>query len=172
VTKFAFITNKTCSFDERKKKFYTTNLKQKWKIHWTVRIIWKSWLGNFSWKYTQLLEIKSSFLFMLLCTIKHLLLNWSALRYNQAQHNTSTAKPKEKQPTSFPRTINLTDIHFTDEEQKTTGSRTPIQHGKTDEDSLGKPSHRVGTRHKTSGREATEPFLHNGRQEIETATQH
>jgi len=36
----------------------------------------------------------------------------------QAQHNNSTAKPKEQQPTSFPRTINLTDIHFTDEEQK------------------------------------------------------
>ena len=36
----------------------------------------------------------------------------------QAQHKASTPRPKEQQPTSFPRTINLTDIHFTDEEQK------------------------------------------------------
>jgi len=36
----------------------------------------------------------------------------------QAQHNTSTPKPKEQQPTSFPCTINLTDIPFTDEEWK------------------------------------------------------
>jgi len=36
----------------------------------------------------------------------------------QAQHNASTPKPKEQQATSFPRTINLTDIHFTDEERK------------------------------------------------------
>jgi len=36
----------------------------------------------------------------------------------QAQHNASTPRPKEQQPTSFPRTINLTDIHFTDEEWK------------------------------------------------------
>ena len=36
----------------------------------------------------------------------------------QAQHNTSTAKPKEQQHTSFPRAVNLTDIHFTDQEQK------------------------------------------------------
>ena len=36
----------------------------------------------------------------------------------QAQHKVSTPRPKEQQPTSFPRIINLTDIHFTDEEQK------------------------------------------------------
>jgi len=36
----------------------------------------------------------------------------------QAQHKASMPRPKEQQPTSFPCTINLTDIHFTDEEQK------------------------------------------------------
>jgi len=36
----------------------------------------------------------------------------------QAQHNASTPRPKEQQPTSFPCTINLTDIHLTDEEWK------------------------------------------------------
>jgi len=36
----------------------------------------------------------------------------------QAQHNASTPKPKEQQPTSFPHTINLTNIQFTDEERK------------------------------------------------------
>jgi len=36
----------------------------------------------------------------------------------QAQHKASTPRSKQQQPTSFPRTINLTDIHFTDEEQK------------------------------------------------------
>jgi len=50
VTNFAFMINKTCSFEER----YTTNLKQKWKIHWTVWIIWKSRFRNFSWIYTQI----------------------------------------------------------------------------------------------------------------------
>ena len=34
------------------------------------------------------------------------------------EKHTSTLKPKGRQPTSYPRTINLTDIHFTDEEQK------------------------------------------------------
>jgi len=34
----------------------------------------------------------------------------------QAQHNTAMLKPKGRQPTSYPRTINLTDIHFTDKE--------------------------------------------------------
>jgi len=36
----------------------------------------------------------------------------------QMQLNTPTPKPKRQQTTPFPRTINLTGIHFTDEEQK------------------------------------------------------
>jgi hypothetical protein len=35
----------------------------------------------------------------------------------QEKHNTSMLKPKGRQPTSYPRTINLTDMHFIDEEQ-------------------------------------------------------
>ena len=36
----------------------------------------------------------------------------------QEKHNISMLKPKGRQPTSYPRTINLTDMHFTDEVQK------------------------------------------------------